>query len=86
MEPRVPHIDVEILGEICRQTSCGRRTTDRFQHEVVRFVMLLHAQVSEVECTGPKARSCQMSMGIGSIHVVTTPPMHEGRRLHGSQW
>ena len=70
-----PLVDVEILGQICSQTSGWRRTTDGLQTEIVR-TGLVHAQVLEVEV----ARSTSNASAKGGIWcwaVNSEAPMPE---------
>lgn len=70
----IPHIDMKVLGEICREASCRRRSTNGLHLEVVWFLRPLHAEISKVECTRTKAvPSRKMCMRMRGIHVVTAP-------------
>lgn len=84
-DPGIPHIDVEVLGEIGRQTSCGRRSTNGLHGKVIWLARSLHAEVTEVESTRSKvSHAGDVSVWVRDI-IVSSPRLHKIGRLHGSQ-
>lgn len=83
--PGIPHIDVEVLGEISHQASCWRGSPDGLHGEVIGLARFLHAEVTEVEGTRSKVPHARdVCMGMRDI-IVSSPRLHEIGRLHGSQ-
>jgi len=83
----VPHIDMEVLREICSKAGCRRRATNGLHRKVIWLGRFLHAQVPEVEGSGTIIASCrEMCVWMRGEHVVSAPSGHKRRSLHSCQW